>query len=275
MAATYQIIDQMNRSVMVPTHPMRIVSLVPSQTELLYSLGLNDEVVGQTKFCIHPQAMFDLKPRVGGTKDFNIEKIRALNPDLIIGNKEENDQLGIEALSTEFPVWMSDIKNLEDAMNMIEALGKLTNRTLESTKMNEQIKQGFQKLELAMKTQVSQKPFLKVAYLIWRKPWMAAGNNTFIDDMLKRMNFINVFADQPSRYPAFENNHIEQANPDLILLSSEPYPFKQKHIEELQVLCPLANILLVDGELFSWYGSRLIHSADYFQGLLPSFNTQG
>jgi ABC-type Fe3+-hydroxamate transport system substrate-binding protein len=257
-------IDQMNRSVEVVWPPQRIVSLVPSQTELLYDFGLQNEVVGQTLFCIHPAQMHNSKPRVGGTKNFNLDKIAALNPDLIIGNKEENEQAGIEELSKLYPVWMSDIQTLNDSLEMIRQIGALVNREIEAQFIASKIQQSFNSI-----SEINH-PKSEILYLIWRKPWMAAGHDTFINDMLNRLGFNNVVQPFESRYPEITTEQLQQLQPEIIFLSSEPYPFKDKHIEELKAVCPEATIMLVDGELFSWYGSRLLHSAAYFKTLLST-----
>lgn len=258
--------DQMQRTMQVEFPPRRIVSLVPSQTELLYDLGLRDEVAGQTLFCIHPAEMHDSKPRIGGTKKLNMEKIAALQPDLIIGNKEENEQSQIEELMQRYPVWMSDIQTLGDALDMIGRVGALVNRKESAMQLVAEITNGFNALQQAARP-------LRTAYFIWRKPWMAAGHDTFINDMLKRCGWMNVFEQLPSRYPEVSDEQIAEAAPQLILLSSEPYPFRDTHIEELRALCPAARIMLVDGELFSWYGSRLNRSAAYFNHLQNSLQT--
>lgn len=256
--------DQMGNTVKLPMQPKRIVSLVPSQTELLYHLGLADEIVGQTLFCIHPAQMHQTKPRVGGTKNVHFDKVAALNPDLIIGNKEENTQQDIEVLKQHYPVWMSNINTLTDALNMINEIGMLVNKTQEAEKLTTQITNSFDGLNdstLKGKT---------VLYLIWQKPWMAAGTDTFIHDMLSRQGLKNVV--EQMRYLQLTNAEILHLSPELIFLSSEPFPFKQKHIQALQLVCPNANIILVDGELFSWYGSRLLHSVGYFKQLAQQIN---
>src|SRR5690606_18297650 len=135
--------DQMRRTVEVPALSRRIISLVPSQTELLFDLGLGDRVVGITKFCIHPDAWFRSKPRVGGTKQVDLDKVRALRPDLIIGNKEENARADIEALEQEFPVWMSDVRDLNDALDMIRGLGALTDTSRKAEAIAAEIDAGF------------------------------------------------------------------------------------------------------------------------------------
>jgi ABC-type Fe3+-hydroxamate transport system substrate-binding protein len=253
--------DQMQRQVDIPHPPQRIVSLVPSQTELLFDLGLQDQIVGVTKFCIHPKAQCASKTRIGGTKKFHFDRIDALKPDLIIGNKEENYQEGIEALAEKYPVWMSDIFTLDDALHMMQQLGEITDTNSQAQTFIQEIKTGFANLV------VPQKATNKVAYFIWRKPYMAAGNNNFIDEMIKRCGWQNVFADTP-RYPEISPEQLAEKSPDVILLSSEPYPFKQKHLEEFQQICPQAKVMLVDGEMFSWYGSRLRLAPAYFKQLL-------
>jgi ABC-type Fe3+-hydroxamate transport system substrate-binding protein len=249
-------VDQMGNKVIVPIPPKRIISLVPSQTELLADLGLEDQVVGVTKFCVHPSS-WKQKPRVGGTKLFNYRDIDHLAPDLLIGNKEENYREGIEELQKKYPVWMSDIETLSDATAMIRSIGALTNRTLPAQNIANSIEDAFKHVR-----KVSP---MKTLYLIWKKPWMAAGKNTFIDCMLSRLGLIN--AVERSRYPELSESEMKQIDPDLILLSSEPYPFKVSHREAMKSLCPKAKIVLVDGEMFSWYGSRLLNAPAYFETL--------
>jgi ABC-type Fe3+-hydroxamate transport system substrate-binding protein len=226
----------------------------------LYSLGLSHEVLAQTIFCIHPKEMHQSKPKIGGTKKLKLDLIRTLQPDLIIGNKEENEKDQLEELMDEFPVWISDIKNLEDAYRMISGVGELVCKEAEAQQFLTQLQNEFDSLLVQTEPK-------KCLYLIWREPWMAAGNDTFINDMLQRMGCLNA-ANKLARYPILTQEEIKVLNPDLVFLSSEPYPFKKKHIEELKAFLPEANIMLVDGELFSWYGSRLLSSAKYFKQLL-------
>lgn len=262
---TIEVIDQMNRKVKVPILPKRIVSLVPSQTELLYDLGLDEEVVGQTLFCIHPENMHQTKPRIGGTKKINFDNIDALKPDLIIGNKEENDKEQVELLMQKYPVWMSDIVTFNDALNMINNVGELVGKKAEANLISSTISNSFDGFNLESSPAEVPK---RVLYLIWRKPFMAAGSGTFINEMINRIGLNNALANNDSRYPELTNERIEAINPDYIFLSSEPYPFTEKHIIELQSICPSSKIILVDGELFSWYGTRLLHSVAYFKKLL-------
>jgi ABC-type Fe3+-hydroxamate transport system substrate-binding protein len=230
--------------------------LVPSQTELLVDLGLRDRIVGVTKFCIHPKGLKKEKTVIGGTKNFHFDKIESLQPDLIIGNKEENYQEGIERLAEKFPVWMSDIFTLEDAYRMILSLGELTDTSIKANQIVSQIKQGLEK-EFKFKG--------SAVYLIWKDPLIAVGSNTFIDSLLERAGFKNLI-NQP-RYPEIDLEEIVKLNPEILLLSSEPYPFKEKHILFFQEKLPKTKIMIVDGEMFSWYGSRLLFAGGYFERL--------
>jgi ABC-type Fe3+-hydroxamate transport system substrate-binding protein len=248
--------DQMNRTINIPEQPQRIISLVPSQTELLVELGLEDRLVGLTKFCVHPKGLKKSKTIIGGTKNFRFEKIEALRPDLIIGNKEENYQEGIERLAKTYPVWLSDISNLEDAFKMILEIGKITGTSIEAIKCIDQLRKDFDQLSIFKGTAI---------YMIWKDPMMVAGKATFIDDMLLRSGFKNII-DQ-KRYPELTMEDLLKLSPDYLLLSSEPYPFKESHLDEFQKLLPQTKVLLVNGEMFSWYGSRLKHFVSYSKTL--------
>lgn len=254
---TRSFVDQMGRVVGIPFPPQRIISLVPSQTEFLASLELDLEVVGITRFCVHPDHWHKHKPRIGGTKRFDFDAIRSLDPDLVIGNKEENYQVGIQQLEAKYPVWMSDINSLDDALQMMLHLGEITDRVNAAVALTERIRQRFMDLNSVGS--------LKVIYLIWRDPWMAAGRDTFINDMLTRCGFRN--AVREPRYPVLSTAQIVDLNPDAIFLSSEPFPFSEKHADEIKALLPESKIVLVDGEMFSWYGSRLLNAPEYFTTL--------
>lgn len=256
----YSFRDQTGFTIELKHRPARIISLVPSQTELLYELGLEEEVVGITKFCVHPSHWFQSKPRIGGTKGVHFEKIWSLQPDLVIANKEENLKAEVELLRTRVPVWTSDIDSLETALEMIQQVGILTGKNEQAVALKQQIQTAFDSLQPARGP-------VHVAYLIWKKPFMTVGHDSFIADMLSRCGFHSVF-DQLSRYPEISPTDLQAAAPAVVFLSSEPYPFKEKDIAELQVLLPDSKILLVDGEFFSWYGSRLREAPEYFQQLI-------
>lgn len=249
----------MGREVRLFYPPLRIVSLVPSQTELLFDLGLSKQIEGVTKFCIYPPTARHKARVIGGTKNFDFAKIKAAQPDLIIGNKEENYPEGIAELEKNYPVWMSNITDLPEALDMIRRVGAITGKTRLAEPLAAEIANSFAGLSAVS-------ALIPAAYFIWRKPYMAAASGTFIDDMLRRAGFRNVFA-HLGRYPEITPEQLAAAAPDRILLSSEPYPFQDKHLAEFKEFCPAAEIQLVDGELFSWYGSRLRLSAAYFQSL--------
>lgn len=255
--------DQMGREVMVPFPPRRIISLVPSQSEFLADLGLDDRVAGITKFCIHPESWFKDKPKVGGTKHFNFDAIEALKPDLIIGNKEENYLEGIRQLESRYPVWMSDVNTFDDALQMMVQIGQLTDRLQEAVSITDRIRDSL--------TGGSESCSLRVLYMIWRNPWMVAGTQTFINDMLTRCGLSNVVT--IPRYPEISFEEIRKLQPDVIFLSTEPFPFSEKHVDELSVILPDARVELVDGEMFSWYGSRLVYAGTYFTSLLSKLRS--
>lgn len=257
--------DQLHRPLSITDTPKRIVSLVPSLTELVYDLGLGKAIVGITKFCVHPKHLKAEKTIVGGTKHVHIDKIKALQPDIILCNKEENTEAIVNACEVIASVHVSDIYTLADALELIHMYGEIF---------------GVQEKAAALETQIQTKkhefledirlkPKLKVAYLIWRKPWMVAAKYTFINEVLQLNNFINVFEDF-ERYPEIELAEIGELQPDVVLLSSEPFPFKKEHVEELEAIFSKSKILLVDGEMFSWYGSRLVKAFDYFKKLHQS-----
>lgn len=241
------VIDQIGREVTFSFPPKRIVSLVPSQTEFLLDIGA--PVIGRTKFCIHPADKVWRIRIIGGTKNFQPDSIKKLKPDLIIGNKEENHKEGIEALSVDYPVWMSDIYDLDDAFAMMTTLGILCDLEDQANSLVDQCRLAMMK--------VKSSHLGKVIYLIWKNPWMAAGSNTFIDHILNHIGYENLITKE--RYPDLTYNEIATLNPDAILLSSEPYPFREEDVFIAKSKWPGVSCRLIDGALFSWYGSRLKH----------------
>jgi ABC-type Fe3+-hydroxamate transport system substrate-binding protein len=255
------VIDQMGRWVNISSSVFRIVSLVPSQTELLVDLGLRDQIVGVTKFCIHPSSLRKQVQVIGGTKKLDIDKIIALNPDIVIGNKEENEKSDIEALIEHVPVWMSDITDQKSALEMIRGIGEVTNSSENAEKLIASIQIAFRAIDSL------ELPQRKVLYLIWKDPYFAAGSGTFIADYLSLLNWTNCVTDP--RYPEVD---LVKADPDIVLLSSEPFPFDKKHLQEINQLVPKAKVYFVDGEMFSWYGSRMIQAPNYFKTLVEGIN---
>ncbi|SHF47880.1 ABC-type Fe3+-hydroxamate transport system, substrate-binding protein [Salegentibacter echinorum] len=253
------ITDQLGRKIQLSATPKRIVSLVPSQTELLIDLGLEEELVGITKFCVHPKQLREVKKVVGGTKEVHLEKIKTLNPDLILCNKEENTKEMVLALEKIAPVHVSDIIEIGDAFSLMRQYGEIFKKEALAKTMITTIKRKMKVLQESL----SGKPIKKVAYFIWKKPLMVVGKDTFVDKLLSLNNFENVFKE--SRYPATTLKEVKEKNPDLLLLSSEPFPFQEKHKTYFSEVD--AEIMLVDGEYFSWYGSRLAGAMDYFKKL--------
>jgi ABC-type Fe3+-hydroxamate transport system substrate-binding protein len=253
-----EVIDQMNQTIRLQTPAKRIVSLVPSQTEFLHAIGCTDELIGLTKFCVHPKEWHQTKIRVGGTKNLNLETIRNLQPDLIIGNKEENSKEDIEILQQQFPVYMSDIYTVSDALKMMEDLGILTGKSSLANQIVNQVRIDFQNLPQFNK---------KIIYLIWQDPLMAVGPNTFIGEMLRLSGFENVITAANVRYIELSADDLKQLNPEVILLSSEPYPFTPQHCDSFYEKFQIPSSI-VDGEMFSWYGSRMLKIKGYLDNLL-------
>ena len=241
--------DQLGRKITIKHPPKRIISLVPSITELLYDLGLGEQLVGRTKFCVHPKEALRVIPKIGGTKNVNFDRVAALKPDLIIANKEENQQERVEQLSQHFPVWTSDVANFAEAMDMIAKLGVILEKQMETQQIITDSMTLLQQLVIKKRR--------KTAYLIWQKPYMTIGKDTYIHDMLSHAGFDNIFGDQ-TRYPTFTLSELKEREPEVILLSSEPFPFKQQHIDEFKLIFPNEDIRLVDGEMYSWYGTRFL-----------------
>lgn len=256
--------DQIGNTIRLAQKAKRIVSLVPSQTELLYDIGLGDKVVGITKFCIHPDQWFRSKTRVGGTKNVKFEVIEELEPDLIIANKEENSKEDIEKLQSLYNVWTSDIFTVDDSLAMMKAVGELTGTESEVAELVQNIERKrnqFRKM----------KP-VKMLYFIWREPYMLAGTNTFINNFLAEIGFVNLASKlEDDRYPMVDFEKIKELNPEVLLCSSEPFPFKDEHLEELSDKTGI-KAMYIDGEYCSWYGSRLVKAYDYFESLKKSLN---
>ena len=256
--------DQLGRTITLPDKLRRIISTVPSQTELLSFLGLDDKVIGITKFCVHPREWRKSKNSIGGTKSLKLDIIDSLHPDLIIANKEENTKEQIDELLLRYPVWISDVNDLEDACAMISSIGEMTSTENKAVVLINDIQKSFKS--------INRLPGIPASYLIWRNPYMTIGGDTFIHDMLKRCGLTNIFSDR-ERYPVINIDDIKRKGCKILLLPSEPFPFKRKHIEELSPHLPGVKIFLVDGEMFSWYGSRLLQAPGYLKTLLEEIRS--
>jgi ABC-type Fe3+-hydroxamate transport system substrate-binding protein len=258
--------DHMHRNIEITPPVQRIVSLVPSITELLVDLGLRQQIVGVTKFCIHPEDIRKEKQRVGGTKNPNIDAIAALQPDLILASKEENEKQHIDSLAAMFPVWVSDVKNFNDAISLINSIGMLTNTQNNADIIAQQIIGSKDNFHTYYNTVHGMRHPEKAAYLIWKNPYMTVGGDTFINAMLTMAGFANAF-EAMCRYPVVTIEELNALHIKYLFLSSEPYPFHQTHVDELKRQVPGAHVILVDGEMFSWYGSRMLHCFAYFKQL--------
>lgn len=255
--------DQIGNTITLEDVPKRIVSLVPSQTELLFDLGLEDSILGITKFCVHPYHLKSTKKVIGGTKKVHVEKIKLLKPDIIIANKEENTQEIVAAMQEIAPVWVSDIVTVQDSLDMIEEFGKIFSARTQARQWVDKISYALSDFKNFMKDREPQ----KVAYFIWKNPYMAAGGGTFINEMLKLNNFINIYEER-GRYPEVIIQKMRiQGDPDLVFLSSEPYPFKEEDAFEIGRFTHHAKTVYVDGEMFSWYGTRIAKAFGYFKQL--------
>ena len=258
------LVDQIGTEHIFEYTPKRIVSLVPSQTELLVDLGLEDALVGITKFCVHPVYLKSTKTIVGGTKNIKFDKIKELNPDIIICNKEENTKEIVEELSQICPVWVTDIYTIEDNNQMIRDFGEIFNKRTDAQKWIDKINFVYHDFQ----NFIQNKPIKKAAYFIWASPYMVAGNTTFINEMLKLNRFQNIYESKEARYPEVELKKIRlEGDPDYVFLSSEPFPFKDEHAFEIGRFTHHAITVFVDGEMFSWYGSRLVKAFSYFKTL--------
>lgn len=252
--------------------PQRIVSLVPSTTETLFALGLGHRVVGCTRFAVYPPEAVKQLAKVGGTKDVLPERVKALKPDLILGNCEENTREIFEALSPIAPVYAAFPKTLDGVIEDLRKMGILTYTQASATRWIQAITDARQRLSTVRPATPK-----TAAYLIWRKPWMSVNGDTFISRMMDAAGFQNAFEGLPDRFPTVTPTQLRDAQLDALLLSSEPFPFKATHAAELSELTglPLSRILPVDGESFSWHGVRTAKALDSFADLCqhgwPSF----
>lgn len=252
--------DQLNNTILLEKIPKRIVCLVPSITELLVDLDLRDNIIGITKFCVEPNDLRSNCKLIGGTKNVNVDLINKLKPDLIIANKEENLEETISLLKRNFPVWVSNVKTLDDNYDLIIKLSEIFDKKDIGNTIILKTKEVLKELKL--------KKEIQVLYLIWKNPFMSIGQDTFIFDILKRLGITNIIKE--NRYPIVDiNNNYEF---DFLFLSSEPYPFNNKDCYELEQNFPNKKTLFVRGDCFSWYGSRISKSKDYFKNLINILN---
>ena len=266
MSDFIKVTDDLGREINIPFPPKRIISTVPSTTEFLFDLGLGDKVISRTRFCKYPANKIEKLPNIGGPKDLYLDKISLLDPDLILTNEEENNKIQIEKLAKEFPVYVCKVRNYNEALKNILNTGKIVGSEPKAFEIANTIQAGFSQLPLNPNSQ-------SVLYLIWKNPYMAVGKDTFINSMIEKCGFKNAIEDKDSRYPKMTTEEMIDLNPDLVFLSSEPFSFTKRHIQEIQNLLPNTKIELVDGEMFSWFESHLLKAGKYFNDLIQKINS--
>lgn len=250
-----QLKDQLGNVLNFEHVPKKIVSLVPSISELLWDLNLQEELVGITKFCIHPVQLREEKVIVGGTKNVKLNRLFDLKPDLVIANLEENTKEEIEAISEVIPTYISDINTITETLSFISDIGQICDQKEEAKTISNRIMETMDAID-------PMQPNRTAVYLIWNDPMMSIGNDTFINHMLERVGYKNCMNNK-TRYPMLTEEDINLLQPNELLLSSEPFPFKENHLREFQEKFPTTKIRIVDGEAFSWYGSRLYKVKNY------------
>ena len=248
---------------------MRIVSLCPSLTELVFDLGRGEELVGRTKFCVHPADRVGHIESVGGTKNPKIARIAELAPDLVLLNEEENRREDAEALGAAgLRLHVSFPRDADETAQMVRDIGG----TLGSLGAAERIAADIERRAARVRAAASSAAPVRYAYLIWRNPWMVAGGDTFVTAMLGLPGGVNVFGDHHERYPTVTAEELATADPDVVFLSSEPFPFKEKHADELVTATGLSRerMQLVDGEYLTWHGSRTPDGIDYAERVIAA-----
>jgi iron complex transport system substrate-binding protein len=262
----YTVKDDLQRQVTFDFPPQRLVSLCPSLTETLFALGLDEQIVGRTSYCVHPARRVKNVRVIGGTRSVDVGRVRALKPDLVIAEKEENPRQVVEALAEALPVYVIDVTDYETALRAIRSLGALTDRAAQADMLVHDIRAAFAKLRPGAPS--------RVAYLVWGGPYMAAGRNTYIHALLEKCGFENVCGQLAGRYPRLTLETLRELAPHYVLLSSEPFRFDDSHLAELASQIANARVVRVDGEMFSWYGSRMLVAAGYLQGLVAELGSQ-
>lgn len=241
---------------------MRLVSLCPSLTELVFDLGRGADLVGRTKFCVHPADGVGAVASVGGTKNPKLDRIVALRPDLVLMNEEENRREDAEALrAAGVPLHTSLPRDAHETAAMVRDVGAALDRADAAERIAADIEARADRVRAAARG----RPPVRWAYLIWREPWMTVNGDTFVDALLSLAGGANVFGAHAERYPTIQLDELARADPDRVLLSSEPFPFRDAHADELAARTglPRDRFQLVDGELLSWHGSRTPRGIDY------------
>jgi len=248
---------------------MRIVSLCPSLTELVFDLGRGTELVGVTRWCVHPAAAVGEIEKVGGTKDPDVARIIELAPDLVLLNREENrleDATALERAAIRCHSSMP--RSAGQTAEMVRSIGAALERQAPAAEIASEIERRSARVEQRAEGRRS----VSFAYLIWRKPWMVAAGDTLASSLLTQAGGTNVFGERTERYPVIEETELAAATPELVLLGTEPFPFTARHGAELAGLTGLSadRFRVADGEYLSWHGSRTADGIDYAAGLIDA-----
>jgi ABC-type Fe3+-hydroxamate transport system substrate-binding protein len=251
--------------------PRRIVSLIPSTTETLCRLGLADALVGVTAYCVEPRDVVRTKRRIGGEKNPDLEAVRALAPDLVVANVEENVREHIETLRAwKVPVWVTYPRTVDGSLAMIRELGEVTGARAAAAAVLAEI----EPLLAAVRAAVAGRPAVSVFYPIWRDPYMTINRDTYIHDLLAVCGAANVFAGRAERYPTITLAEMAGHRPEVIVLPDEPFRFRRSHVRDFEEFGDVpavrtGRIHLVDGKPFSWHGPRV---ADALRALPALFH---
>jgi ABC-type Fe3+-hydroxamate transport system substrate-binding protein len=263
-------VDASGVAVELPRPPRRIVSLIPSTTEILCALGLGDALVGVTVYCVEPHDVVRGKTRIGGEKDPDLARIRALEPDLVVANVEENRREDIDQLRAwSIPVWVTYPRTVVEGIRLIGELGEVTGAGTRAREMLRDLEPLYSSVQRA----TANRPPVAVFYPIWRGPYMTINGDTYIHDMLRVCGGRNIFADRPERYPTVTLDEVAARRPEVILLPDEPFRFRRAHLADFEAYTEVpavrdGRLHLVDGKPFSWHGPRIAEALRTLPGLI-------
>ncbi len=254
-------IDDLGRVLYFKKAPRRVISLCPSLTETLFDLGLDELVIGRTDYCVHPEDKVTAVQSVGGPKSVSLPAVESLLPDVILAVKEENDKKTLESIaSLYYKCVIFDINCVDGALKMIEKLGEIFGRRERAAAMRASIGEGFSRVGRAAKNP-------SFIYMTWSSPYIAAGTGNYINSLLSGFGFNNCLSGSFRRYVRMELNELKRLKPDIVFLPSEPYNYTIADRIKFEKLFPASKVVLVDGEMFCWYGSRMQKAGGYLKDL--------
>jgi ABC-type Fe3+-hydroxamate transport system substrate-binding protein len=264
------VVDALGRSLTIGRRPERIISLVPSLTEALFAFGLEQEIMGVTRFCVEPRRGVSGKTRVGGTKSVDIAKIKSLEPDLVVAGAEENSAADIaQLIEYGCPVFVTMVTSVQSAIDLLRQLATITGTTVAARPIIEEAKQALAFAQAA----AAGLQRVRVFCPIWRNPYMTCSRATYMADVIAVCGGRNVFDEHPERYPKVELAEIAALDPEAILLPSEPYRFTKRHKADFRALTEVTavkngHIFLIDGKMLTWYGPRIAQGLGEVKRLL-------